>query len=900
MSIATQTAQRSEWEIMKKNKILFVISLVLTIFFIPQPAHADPVTVLFAVGVAIGFVGESIVIASPLLLIGALCFGISALSTAFSANKTGNSSPSPTYQFGALATQQNNTLPIPIIYGRIKAAGNIIWQSDPTQSTLQRLVSFADGPIYGYSDVRLNDVDINTLSGCNYTAYTGTSTQTLDSRIAGATDLDKVKNTGGLKNLAYLAFTAHASDQLSGNFTSTAMIKGSLVRVYSDLTHYTDNVYSNNPAWCVLDFLTRYNGCGLNYNDVDIQSFINAAAYCDELIANNLTGTVSTNGTTVTGIGTAFKTEISIDDIITIGTESRTVVAITDDLSLTVDSAFLTVSNQTAIQKQPRFTLNIILDERKSRLDWIASLCYAFQGLLLYQQGKLVLCVEKPDTVLQVFDKDNIISGSESINFTSRENRYDIVKVQYPSPIDEYALIYAQAEAEEFQNEQPIVKEIEIYGVTNFRQSSRLAWFYLNQSRTCKQTKTFRTSKAGLDRAIWDLIAITSTYDGTIEKKYRIIQMSEAQEGQIQITGIEYNPDLYNDEQGSAVPIANYVSIANAYGLPDDVSYFQASQNLNLVQFNWTEISGTGITYEIREGANWDVATTIAKNLTGSSYSAPLNGIGTKNYWIKSANKYNYSVNATQSILVVTDIPQLNVMVADDLIADSGGTFNNTVIYNGKLKLVSDGTKWTDYSPELWQNNDTSKSYNQNGKWGCRVVTSGNYTSQVYDLGEVLSSIFSINYDAYLFDGQSSIVIEIRMSDDDITWSDWFLFSTGSYNCRYYQIRITLNSPLKNQIYLNSCILSVDVPDRIEHYNGLVITDANAGYVLDYAINEQSKIAKAYSATPAVIITPKAQSGIIQTTEYSGKTKNSVTIRLKNASTGAFMTGEFDCVVKGY
>ncbi|MFA7658766.1 MAG: phage tail protein [Candidatus Gastranaerophilaceae bacterium] len=881
---------------MKKNKILLIISLVLIASSIPQPAHADPI--LFTIGFIIGFLGETVIAAAPFIVIGGLSWGISALSGAFSSNKKGNESSSPTYQFGALATQQNNTLPIPIIYGKVKAAGNIVWQSDATQSTLQRLVSYADGPIHSFLDIRLNDTPINELSGCNYTAYTGTANQTIDGRVTGSTDLEKVKFTGGLKNTAYLAFTALASDQLSGNFTSTAMIKGSLVRKYTDLTHFTDGNYSNNPAWCILDFLTRYNGCGFDYSIIDIQSFIDVASYCDVLISNTMTGTVSTSGTTVTGTNTKFKTEASIDDTITISTESRIVTAITDDLSLTVDSAFTTVANQTAIQKQPRFTLNFILDERKSRLDWIAELCLCFQGNLIYQQGKLVLNVDKPDIVMQVFDKNNIIDGSETFNFTTRENRYDIAKVHYPSPVDEYALIYAQAEAETFQNEQPIVKEIEIYGVTNFRQASRLAWFYLNQSITCKQTITFKTSKAGLDRTIWDLIAVTSTFGGFVEKKYRIIGMSEAQEGQIQITGIEYNENLYTDQQGSAAPVVNYVSIANAYGIPADVSYFQASQNLNLVQLNWTEISGMNITYEIREGASWEVGTIIAKELTGSNYSISLNGLGTKNYWIKAKNKYNYSKNAKQSILVITDIPQMNVIVSNNIL--TGGTFNNTVIYNNKLKLISDGTIWTDYSPELWTNNDTAKSYNQNGKWGCRVVTTGTYTSPVYDLGEVLNSIFSINYDAYLFDGQSSVVIEIRTSEDNITWSDWVLFSMGSYNCRYHQERITLNSPLKNQIYISNCILSVDVPDRIEHYNGLEITDANTGYVLIFATNPQSKISKSYSAIPAVILTPKAQTNIIQTAEYSNKTKNSVTIRLKDASTGAFLTGEFDCVVKGY
>lgn len=924
---------------MKKNKILLLISLFLIVFFIPQPAHADPISFIISCALtyaASGGIGG--VIAGTIIGIGtysAFVYGVIAIgNAAFSSSQKGNDSASPTYQFGALATQQNNTLAIPIIYGKVKAAGNIIWQSDPTQPTLQRLVSYADGPIQGFYEVKLNDIDINTLSGCNYTAYTGTATQTIDSRVTGSTDLDRVKLAGGLKNLAYLAFTAHASQQLSGNFTSTAIIKGSLVRIYTDLTHFTDGNYSNNPAWCILDFLTRYNGCGLSYDDIDIQSFIDSAAYCDVLISNNLTGTVSTNGTTVTGTNTKFKTEISIDDTITIGNQSRIVTAITDDLTLTVDSAFTTVTNQTAVQKQPRFTLNFILDERKSRLDWIAELCLCCQGGVIYSQGKLVMCIDSPATVMQVFDKDNIIEDSETVNFTTRENRFDIVKVHYPSPVDEYALIYAQAEAEEFQNEQPIVKEIEIYGCTNFRQSSRLAWFYQNQSKTCTQTKTFKTSKAGLDRTIWDLIAISSTFDGTVEKKFRIIGMSEAQEGQIQITGIEYNPDLYTDQQGSAAPVVNYVQIANAYGIPDDVTYFQASQNQNLVQFNWQTIQGVNIVYEIREGASWEASSVIASSLTDSGYSIPLSGLGTKNYWIKAKNKYNYSVNPTQSILVVTDIPQMNVIVQKyifeeinqspsdiildnlatsdgDLLTDDLGNillssdihdspFVNTYIYNGKLKL-NPTVLWQDISPETWQNSGSRYYADILGNWGAKVESSGSYTTQVFDLGDVINSIFSINYDFYSCDDASSYLIEINVSDNNIIGDKWVRFENNkTYLCRYYQFRITLISHYNNPVSFGNCVVSIDVPDRIEHYNGLLITDASAGYVLEFATNEQSKVKKSFSSPPATIITPKAQTGIIQVPEYSDKTKDSVTIRLKDASTGAFIIGEFDCVVKGY
>ena len=39
---------------------------------------------------------------------------------------------------------------------------------------------------------------------------------------------------------------------------------------------------TDNPAWCVLDFMTRYNGCGMSLDEIDVQSFIDGAKFFKE------------------------------------------------------------------------------------------------------------------------------------------------------------------------------------------------------------------------------------------------------------------------------------------------------------------------------------------------------------------------------------------------------------------------------------------------------------------------------------------------------------------------------------------------------------------------------------------------------------------------------------------
>lgn len=795
---------------------------------------------------------------------------------------------SPTYSFGPLKTQASNQLCRPIVYGKVKCGGNIIWQ-DNEGSTINRIVCFSDGEINQFTNVRFNDIPVNELAGCSYTAYTGNGTQLVDSRVPGSTQEDKAAVVGGLKYDAYLAITAQASDKINGGFNVTAEVEGSKIRVYSDTTNYTVE-YSNNPAWCVLNFLTAYNACGISFDEIDVQSFLDAAEYCDELIDFNFTGTVtnSANSNVVTGTGTKFKSEARVGNKITIGSETKTITTITSDTSLKVDSNFTNENTDaSAIEKQPRFTLNLVLDVKKSRLDWLGDMLVCCRGYLTYQDGKVALKIEQVEPTMQVFTPDNIITGSEKFWTTPREERYDIVKVQFIDPDNEYVKIYAQAEASVFQNEQPIVQEVSAYGVTNFRQASRLAWFYLNQAITCNKFIGFQTTKEGLDRTVGDVIEITSTFLGYENKKMRVINMSEAQEGQIEIICKEYNPDLYNDTLGSSAPVYNVITLENVYATPDDVANFVATQNMNLIQFNWQEVSGSDMTYEIREGNSWNNSSVVDTALTGNTFSTSDIKLGTHKYWIKAKSKKGfYSDEAKLSVLVVTDIMETNLVVSQDLLDEDllVGTFDNCFGSNKRIILDSNTT---------WQNtgnwDNSGQYYVTADVWGSSVVSSGNYESPIYDIGSNLTSIVNINYNFYKSDESASILIEWKFSEDNVTWTDYLPFSLGSYKFRYYRFRITMNSPLNKICSLDKMVVNVDVPDRDLYFGDQEITTAASGVTVAF--------------DPAYVITPAVVANISDGTSgycvVSAKSTSQATIKAYNNS-GSEITANVDVRVKGY
>ena len=130
-------------------------------------------------------------------------------------NNLGFDFESPAYRFGTLETQANNSLCVPIVYGQARAAGNKIWQSSGTE-TFQALICFAEGEISGFSDIRINNIliDDSALTGCSYTSYVGNGTQSIDSRVPGATQTDKAELVGGLKHTAYVINTLGCTNLL--------------------------------------------------------------------------------------------------------------------------------------------------------------------------------------------------------------------------------------------------------------------------------------------------------------------------------------------------------------------------------------------------------------------------------------------------------------------------------------------------------------------------------------------------------------------------------------------------------------------------------------------------------------------------------------------------------------
>ena len=117
--------------------------------------------------------------------------------------------PESKYVARELTNSFSNEGIIPILYGGpLRIGGNIVWQSNPAE-TVHRFLALSVGQIAGVESVQVDEIPIGQISGCSYSFYSGSRTQTPDSRCAGVAK--------GLRHLGYLAITLTSSDSISGN-----------------------------------------------------------------------------------------------------------------------------------------------------------------------------------------------------------------------------------------------------------------------------------------------------------------------------------------------------------------------------------------------------------------------------------------------------------------------------------------------------------------------------------------------------------------------------------------------------------------------------------------------------------------------------------------------------------
>ena len=352
-------------------------------------------------------------------------------------------------------------------------------------------------------------------------------------------------DVGAYPNMCWIRADLIASARLSGgNPTINGIVQGRLVKVWNGSSWVYE--YSENPAWIIRDFLTnkRY-GCGywITEEMLDDNSFKEVAKYCDAYVPY-----VDENGVT---------------------------------------------------QQRKRYTLNIVLDQSKKPLDWLADM-FACSATWITINKKIALHVEKPETPIYDFDDNTIVKDSMSITQSSIEetpNRYKIGYIEPALNWTEVKVVVEDLEAQSERDNRIVEKTVSLVGCTSQQQALRLGRLYRDLNKTCSLIISFSVSTHGMMLEAGDVIRVT--YGGIFNKMpFRITEIDETSAGTYQLTCRQYNSTIYNDSLGATISIPNYTYQDSPY-----LKTAAAVSNLEVVENTYTTEDGSLV---IGINASWD------------------------------------------------------------------------------------------------------------------------------------------------------------------------------------------------------------------------------------------------------------------------------------------------------
>ena len=389
---------------------------------------------------------------------------------------------------------------------------------------------------------------------------------------------------GGYPNLAWLDMYFTTSTELNGNPSVDCIVKGK--RVYD--WRYGATMYSTNPAVCLCDFLLskRYGlGKWIKADDLDVDSWTEAADYCDEIIEFH--------------------------------------------------------NSEDTIVKAKRYELNMIIDQSQPAINWVQEILANFCGYITLAGGKLKLKIEKREPISYKFDDSTCSDLSVApMKLSETPNKYSVKIID---PLNNWKAIACLCEdyADQKERGRVVTHEVQLNGVTSQNQALRLARFYRDYNLVCPLNVSFKTGQQALHLECGDVVTIKykNVFDGL---PIRINEITENEEGEYTITGRQYNPDIYNDDLGGGIRWYNYTPVdspADSHGKPLQVSNLTAEQR-------WRKHYDGSMNYEVvvkfelprRYDVNtavvyYKVNNAIADEITDIPEDVPLDELGFHAEW---------------------------------------------------------------------------------------------------------------------------------------------------------------------------------------------------------------------------------------------------------------------------
>ncbi|EHF3480331.1 phage tail protein [Acinetobacter baumannii] len=149
--------------------------------------------------------------------------------------------------------------------------------------------------------------------------------------------------------------------------------------------------------------------------------------------------------------------------------------------------------------KEPRYTINCVINTRVEAYDLIVDICSAFNGMAYWAGNMVGFTIDAPGTPQMLFNNTNIV-GDFSYQGTSNKDRHSVAVVTWNDPNDDYKQVPEVVEDPELIERYGIRKtEVMAFGCTSRGQAARYGRWLLYSEHQQSETITFNV---GIDAAL--------------------------------------------------------------------------------------------------------------------------------------------------------------------------------------------------------------------------------------------------------------------------------------------------------------------------------------------------------------------------------------------------------------
>jgi len=720
------------------------------------------------------------------------------------------------YEKGILLNKQSNDANIPVIYGtRMIGGTRVFMETSGTDNThLYMAIILSEGEINDITSIKIDDKTVtwsgdlsdntqrtvgsgdsnfykDSASLITVEPHYGTDGQSASSLLSTLSSWGSTHKLSGLSYLA-LKFTWNA-DAFTGIPKVQSIVQGKKVVAYNSSSVAQTATYSDNPAWCLLDYLTneRY-GKGLAIANIDIPSFYTASGICD---------------TDVTAYGS---TTIDVMDC------------------------------------------NAIIDTSSPVIDNVREFLKGCRGYLPYVSGKYKLICETTGSSSITVTEDDIIGGYTLssptknskynrviISYVNPARNYQVDEVQFPE-IDDSGYTSADRHATMKTADGDILLEgrFDMKTLTSPYQSLEMAEVILRRSREALGL-TINVSFSAYDVAIGDILGVTHSSLGFSNKQFRVLGINFNADFTLGLDLMEHQDAHYTWATKTQVSSTPSTNLPNPYTIQPPAS---VTLDDELIEYNdGTVIVALNVTVGASTDKFVDYYQVEYKLSTDSDYIIYAQGSGLihrvlnvidqkiYNVRVKAVNSMGVSstyVTATRTIVGAIDPPSdvddfaCNILGQEAHLSWTQVADLDLAYYQIRYSSVTDGTgDWANSVSLVEKVSRPATSINVPARVGTYLIKAvdklGNFSSNATGIISNVTSIQNFNAITSVsehpdFDGT---LTNTAIVDDTLRLDSSELFDSASGNFDAETTRFFDSGVANADFYASGNYLFADVVD---------------------------------------------------------------------------------------